>query len=110
MAKATQVKLQKQAREAELKQLMFEGYQFDLTEELNDSEAMGEDEWRKYVGKIKTRFQRSPVGRPAVHPDQLTVAAADTNEAELAVKVRQFALKNKVDFKTAYEKLTAEKA
>jgi len=56
------VRLQRSEREKDLMQLDREGFLFNMAEELDDVEALPQDQYERHLEKIKARYQRDPAG------------------------------------------------
>lgn len=56
------IKFQRLERERDLMELAAQGYEFDPAEELDYCSQLPEDHYKYHLGRIKKRYQRSPVG------------------------------------------------
>jgi hypothetical protein len=90
---------------------MFTGYQFDLAEEMEYVESMNDDQYAKHLSKIKTRYQRNPVGSSPVPSHALSMPENRGDEKaklELAERAKKYALAHGItNFKLALEKVQA---
>jgi hypothetical protein len=103
-------KLRRTAREGELKQLMYEGFQLDLVEELDDVAELSDEAYAKHLSRIKSRYQRNPVGKSPIPSKALSMQENRSQKAQedLSAKAKKYALKHGiVDFKLALEKVQA---
>jgi hypothetical protein len=102
-----QTKLRRGDREASLKQLAYEGYSFDLVEELDYVEDMSDDRFEKHVGKIKTRYSRSPRGASPISPVALAMPTDKSAEGKKAKgeAAKAYALAHKCSYKEALTKV-----
>ena len=103
-----QRKFRKTEREKELAQLRYEGYAFDLPEELEYVLDMDDAAYDKHKGIIKSRYQKAPVGMRPIPTARLDDVNGSTPEAskEKATKAMRYAkrFKTKVERDAAYSK------
>lgn len=59
------LQLQRSNRERDLVQLESEGVVLDRTEELDAVQDMPEPQYRKYLGRVRKRYSKAPIGSPA---------------------------------------------
>lgn len=99
---------QKQSRIQTLTTLKNEGVMLDVEEEYKDVENLDDAGFTKHVEKVKKCYQR---GAPATNFIETEKQATDseTEYTRLRPLVMDYAQKNKVDMKTAFERVRAGK-
>jgi hypothetical protein len=69
LAQETAIKLRRSEREKQLKQLAYEGYAFDLPDELTDVANLDDAAFERHVTRMKKNYKRDPVGASLISPE-----------------------------------------
>jgi hypothetical protein len=85
--------------ERDLTNLLAQGYQFDLEEEVNDCVDMSHKQYGKHYNRIKRRYHRDPIDQDLVRsPEAVTEGdIADTLTAEDSEAIVRYSRANKID-------------
>lgn len=104
----------KTEREAALKQLLFQGYDLNLAEELADVVDLSPKQFAKHLKRIESSYRKTPRGSSPIQMEHLAPLPTDEQSpeasAKLAKKAGEYALKHKIPMERFGEALAAVKA
>lgn len=100
-ATADRLKYQRDIRAGELKQMVAEGFQLDVAEEIDDVATLEEEAYQKYLGKVRKRYSRVPVGEEFIRTAPAREGGLPTNSEALKNKAVDIATRKGVDYHTA---------
>lgn len=97
-------KFRKQERQGELERLRFDGYSFDLAEELDYCLDMDDAAYTKHVAKIQSRYAKAPLNYAAIPTVSMTEAkggATAEQHKERAQRAVKYAMAKNCSFEEA---------
>ncbi|MCK5604215.1 hypothetical protein KAR91_20170 [Candidatus Pacearchaeota archaeon] len=109
---ATAIALRAQTREAELKQLAYEGYDLDLVDECKAVRLMDDTQYTAHMGRVKKNYRRSPIGSSPIPITSLSaLPSSGSNDEEVqkfCAAAKDYALANNMSYLAAKTKLASE--
>lgn len=101
---ALKLKLARTEREAALRQLLAEGYDFDLEEELQDAmEQPTDKQFNKQINRIKKRYSKLPGVDPEVFAHSVSSTEKGKFSKEQMDKAIHYAVANNIPYEKAME-------
>lgn len=95
------LKYQRQVRAADLKQLVSEGYALDVAEEVEEVATMSEENYKKYVDRVRKRYSRVPVGEDFIHTARISEGGPRQADSSIRDKAIEIAGRKGLDFAAA---------
>ena len=99
-------KYQRVEREKDLVQLEAEGYLLDRNEELDSTDSLSDDSFKKHLDLIRKRYQKAPLSKSIIIPASGRISEEDKKEK--TKKAVELATKKNLSWDDAWEQVNGE--